>query len=43
MDNDKPFNWKDFEKIITYLLEAEHDIKINCVINGDTRERQFDG
>lgn len=40
----KDFNtFIEFEKITSYLLEADHDRKIKCVYGVEIRERQFDG
>jgi hypothetical protein len=32
-----------FEQIVAYLLKAEHNVKLDCMINGKIRRKQFDG
>ncbi len=42
--NKKDFDgFLDFQQITTYLLEADHDITVDCVYGSTSRKRQFDG
>ncbi len=32
-----------FEQVIAYLLKAEHNVKLDCIVDGKIRSNQFDG
>lgn len=43
MAKKKDFNWKIFEEITSNLMNAQHDVKIDCQYINGSRKRQFDG